>query len=95
MTPPKLRTWWATEIMGSEPGNFIASFDQQFIKNISHGEQLRFVALSDLEPLLEALNRIVGMTETWTDEHGQRRCDEIDASKIARSALALWDGAGE
>lgn len=34
-----------------------------------------------------ALNRIVGMVEIWTDEHGQKRTEEIYASKIAREAL--------
>jgi len=35
----------------------------------------------------EALNRIVGMVEVWTDEHGQRKTEEIYASRIAREAL--------
>lgn len=73
-TPSKIRTIWATELMGSEPGNFIASFDQQFIKNISHGEPLRFVAISDLEPLLEALR---ACAPAWLPEgvRDQPGCD--------------------
>lgn len=43
---------------------------------------------AEVERLKDALNRIVGMVEHWTDEHGQRRTEEIYASKIARDALA-------
>jgi len=39
-----------------------------------------------------ALNRIVGMVEVWTDEHGQRNIEEIYASRIAREALKEWKG---
>ena len=39
------------------------------------------------ERFKEALNRIVGMVEIWTDEHGQKKTEEIYASRIAREAL--------
>lgn len=37
--------------------------------------------------LMEAMERIVGMVEVWTDEHGQKNIEEIYASRIAREAL--------
>lgn len=39
----------------------------------------------------EALERIVGMVEVWTDEHGQRRTEEIYASRIARAVLSKYE----
>lgn len=38
--------------------------------------------------LREALERTVGTVERWTDEHGQRRVEESDASRYAREAIA-------
>lgn len=44
--------------------------------------------MTEREKILEdALNRIVGMVNQWTDEYGQRRTEEIYASKIAREAI--------
>lgn len=45
------------------------------------------VLVAENERLRESLNRIVGMVEVWTDEHGQRKAEEIYASRIAREAL--------
>lgn len=37
---------------------------------------------------VEALERITGMVETWSDQYGQSRTEEIYASTIARETLS-------
>lgn len=88
MTDKKPREFWI-DVVKSSDSNIGDVYDNQIYEDLIHViEKSAYDQLeAQLAVAVEDLNRIVGMVEIWTDEHGQRKTEEIYASKIAREAL--------